>query len=108
MKISKKVIRVSNLNFSAVDKTPDMVPSPQELKAFTETMLNEHHLIELGYWLYGGELAKLTFIFTGNRQSPPLGTYSSEPDQKVEIPQYEHISTIVFRMWHDGYNYSLN
>ena len=32
VKLTKKIVRVSNLNFSAIDKTPNLVPSIKELK----------------------------------------------------------------------------
>ena len=107
VKLTKKIVRVSNLNFSAIDKTPNLVPSIKELKQMQSYALAQHRLENILYWIYNSEIAKLTFKFTGDKLSPPLGTYSSEPDQKIAIP-FTKISTIVFKTWHDGYNYSMN
>jgi hypothetical protein len=80
MKLTKKIVRVSDLNFSAIDKTPILVPSIKELKSMQSYALGQHRLESVLYWIYNSEIAKLTFKFTGDKLSPPLGTYSSEPD----------------------------
>ena len=107
MKLIKKIVRVSNLNYSSIDKTPDLVPSIKDLRAFSKLQLSKHRLEKILYWIYHAEIAKLTFLFTGDKRSPPLGTYSSEPNQEQRVPETS-ISMILFKTWHDGYNYSMN
>ena len=56
----------------------------------------------IGDWIYC-----LTFVFNEKKCSPPLGSYTSEPDQELPFPQ-DKISSIVFKTWNDSYNFSLN
>ena len=71
------------------------------------TALTAHKLESLKYWPYDAELAKLTFVFTGDLCSPPLGTYmNGDPESSLKLPNT--ITKMVFMAWNDGYNYNLN
>lgn len=102
------MVKVSNLQINPESATMGMIPSYEMLKEMTKSALKKHRLEKVGYWVYGSELAKLTFTFSDGVSSPPSGTYmNGDPETVVDLPA-DAIACIEFKSWNDGYNFSLN
>jgi len=56
---------------------------------------NDHHLERIDHSC-GKLLGQLTFVFTGEIRSPPVGSYDKEPTMREELPKGVHIGCMKF------------